>query len=93
MIFSFCLLVWKFVKELGKAEKGAGFGDAMSNGSCDNLPRLYVSFEVCGTRKGIYFEEKGHVLRSMQAERAFLLHIFLSLPLINKLVEYAGECG
>ena len=35
------LLAWKFVKKLGKAEKGAGFGDAMSNGSHDNPPPLY----------------------------------------------------
>ena len=73
-MFAFRLLAWNFVKNLGKAGKRAGFGDAMSNGSHDNPPP-YVSFEVRKRRGGIYFEEKGHVLRSMQDERAFLLHI------------------
>jgi len=39
-------------------------------------PLPYISFEVWERQKGIYFQEKGHVLRSMQDETAFLLHIY-----------------
>ena len=46
------------MKKIGKAEKRAGFGDAMSNGSHNNPP--YVSFEAREKRDGIYFEETGH---------------------------------
>ena len=46
MVFAFCLLAWKFVKELGKAEKRAGFGDAMSNGSLDSPPPMLASRSV-----------------------------------------------
>ena len=38
MIFALFFLVWKFMKKLGKVEKSAGFGDAMSNGSHENPP-------------------------------------------------------
>jgi len=44
-------------------------------------PLSYVSFEVQERQKGIYFEEKRHVLRSIQLEdeRDFLLDIYSCL--------------
>ena len=56
------------------------------------MPPTYVSLKVHERQKEIYFEEKWHVLRSMQDKSAFLLHIYSCLLLVYELVRvYYGH--
>jgi len=70
------------VKRLGKEEKRAGFGDAMSNGSHGN-PALCVNFEVREGRSEYSLKRKYMCCHESKMQELFCF-IYIPVSIISK---------